>query len=545
MIEHQHPAQSIFLKIISIAPPLVILVILVWINYPVFGSWFGIIDDHMYISQLMPGNELKLWQIPRELFNTELANFGSTPRYRPTYWLIQFVQTSLFGDSATARYVYRSILQFASSLLIFKICLLPLSRTSITRPSLMIDNRIVATLIAISFTSLLSWGDITHRLGPSEADLVFGICLSMFATFRIVSETSAEADLFMQRFNYLCIGILIASGSKENGVISYMLLLYVTIFYLRKEPRPSLSNKLALFLTSTLVFAVTMNSLLVIKSGADLYANPLFGSHLISTLLTHLKSWNFLLLTMTLCLMYIIFKFKPSPSKKAHLLLTVFLFLLNISESIFYRGSFEQMRYAILTQLSYLVSFGLVAINLITIAYEKLNKRDINYRILIATFVLAILFQWTPIRNIQILNKSALEKSESTLAWKVELDDLAKSIGKNPDYQIVISHNNTLNDYERIYSTIQFLRFRNVKNQVFVKINSLSNADSELTKQLLESLTSMSQLGSANWQVSPKSNLKPSKYIYCISFGRDFENKQMPINSNIIATCQQTKVITS
>ena len=216
MIRHLNSKLAIHQKLLLATPPLTLFAISYWINSPMFGAWFGIIDDHMYISQLMPGNELKLWQIPRELLDTELGSFGNTPRYRPTYWISQFIQTSIFGDSAGARYFIRSLSQAISSFLIYKICLLRLKNTMVVGYFVNFERQLIALTIAISSIGLLSWGDITLRLGPGEADLVLGICISTYAAFLLIYEGEVGTNNQSKKFSLLCIGVLFASGSKAE-----------------------------------------------------------------------------------------------------------------------------------------------------------------------------------------------------------------------------------------------------------------------------------------------------------------------------------------
>ena len=545
MIRHLNPKLAIHQKLLLATPPLTLFAISYWINSPMYGAWFGIIDDHFYISQLVPGNELKLWQIPRELLETELGSFGNTTRYRPTYWILQFTQTYIFGDSAGARYLLRSLSQAMSSFLIYKICLLRFSNAIVVGYFANFERQLIALTVAFSSMGLLSWGDITLRLGPSEADLVLGICISTYAAFLIIYEGEVGANNQSKKFSLLCIGVLIASGSKENGILAYLLLLYITIFYTRRQLAHSITNTILFAITSFQVLGVTINSLLVFGSGADVYLNERSPSLMVSTLLDHIRSENFILLALTTCLMFFIFKIAPSAHTKAHCVIVLFFFFINISENIFYRGNLQPLRYAILTQISYLVSFGILVINILKIVYEKYNKNKINFHLLTAVCTIIIAFVWSPEKNLQTLRETALENSEMTLIWRNELDELAANISENPSYQVVFYQFNAMNDYERIFSTIKFLRYHKVENPIFLKINSASYEDKTLDKALLETLKSISKSGSSGWEIDPISNLKVNANIYCISFGVDLEDSQLYDHAEIARSCRGIKSITS
>ena len=545
MIRHLNPKLAIHQKLLLATPPLTLFAISCWINYPMFGAWFGIIDDHMYISQLIPGNELKLWQIPRELLDTELGSFGNTPRYRPTYWISQFIQTYIFGDSAGARYFLRSLSQAMSSFLIYKICLLRFKNAIVVGYFVNFERQLIALTIAISSMGLLSWGDITLRLGPGESDLVLGICISTYAAFLIIYESEVGTNNQAKKFSLLCIGVLIASGSKENGTFAYLLLLYVTIFYTRRQLAHSITNTILFAITSLQVLGVTINSLLVFGSGADVYLQERSPSLMVSTLLDHIRSKDFMLLALTTCLVFFIFKIAPSGFSKAHCVIVLFFFLMNISENIFYSGNLQPLRYAILTQMSYLVSFGILVINALKFVYEKYSKNKINFHLLTAVCTIIIAFVWSPEKNLQTLRETAKENSKVTLVWRNELDELATDISEDPSYQVVFFQFKAMNDYERIFSTIKFLRYRRVKNPIFLKISSASYEEETLDKDLLENLKLVSKSGSSGWEIDPISNLKMNANIYCISFGIDLKDSQLYDHAEIARTCRGIKLITS
>ncbi len=499
----------------------------------------------MYISQLMPGNELKLWQIPRELLDTELGSFGNTPRYRPTYWISQLIQTYFFGDSAGARYFLRSLSQAISSFLIYKICLLRLKNAIAVGYFVNFERQLIALTIAISSIGLLSWGDITLRLGPGEADLVLGICISTYAAFLIIYESEVGTNNQTKKFSLLCIGVLIASGSKENGIFAYLILLYVTVFYTRRQLAHSIINTILFGITSLQVLGVTINSLLVVGSGADVYLQEVSPSLMVSTLLDHIRSKNFILLALTTGLMFFFFKIVPSEIIKAHFVIVLFFFLMNIGESVFYRGNLQPLRYAILTQISYLVSFGILIINMLKLVYEKYNKNKINFHLLTAVCTIIIAFVWSPEKNLQTLRENAKKNSEVTLIWRNELDELASEISEDPSYQVVFYQFKAMNDYERIFSTIKFLRYRRVENPIFLKISSASYEEETLDKALLESLKSSSKSGDSDWEIDPISNLKVNANIYCISFGIDLKDSQLYDHAEITRSCRGIKTITS
>jgi len=544
MTKHQRVLYSSLSKMISKTPFLVVFMIVFWINYPMFNSWFGIIDDHMFISFLRPGNEIKLWEIPKALLKSEITNLESN-RIRPIYWFLQFIQTSIFGDSASARYVYRTFLQFLSSLFVYKICTVPFSLT-ITRPDLQyFGSRIVSLFITVTFVSLLSWGDITLRLGPSEADLVFGICTSLLATILIISENKTQSFVNAQRYNVLCIGVIIASGVKENGVVSCLLLLLVGIYYRQKNLQLTLSNKLLLTFCIVLVLRVILGLIVAFNSEEDLYKQTTSTATLIVSLEEYFKSIKFVSLTTLLVLMTLILISKPTREKKVHLTVVGFLFVLNLSEYIFYRGTFSPMRYQILSQMSYLVSFGIVAMHLAIFVFERFRIRSSIFCICIALICLLTLGVWSPARNIKTLHKLSQENSGKTIVWKEELSYLEDRLRKNPDYEIVFFQINTGYDYERIYSAVQFLRFRDIKNPVFLAATKTTEEIDDLQRELSKSLISISTRGSAGWDISPISKSRSEREKFCISFGASLETKRLVHYDQAFRRCENFVIIDS
>ena len=163
-----------------------ILLISATTNFPMFKSWFSIIDDHMVIEQLRPLDHISLFNLAHKLISdTEIGDFGSYPRYRPFYYLLKFILISVLGDWAGGYYIFRTFVQAFCCFLLFRI-FAPVSSNHATSKWSQLPIVCTGLLISVVLLSLSSWTDISLRLGPSELELTFGVLLTCYALFHLL-----------------------------------------------------------------------------------------------------------------------------------------------------------------------------------------------------------------------------------------------------------------------------------------------------------------------------------------------------------------------
>ena len=101
-----------------------------------------------------------------------------------------------------------------------------------------------------------------------------------------------------------------------------------------------------------------------------------------------------------------------------------------------------------------------------------------------------------------------------TSIWRSELDELVIKLYDLNTSDIVVHVFSPESDYERIYSTVQFVRQAGLNNSFYLKIWS-DGTDSNLFRDL----RTFSAEGDANWEIRPLSSLIPEKTSFCLMFG--------------------------
>ena len=103
---------------------------------------------------------------------------------------------------------------------------------------------------------------------------------------------------------------------------------------------------------------------------------------------------------------------------------------------------------------------------------------------------------------------------EFTVFWRSEIDKLTIDLQDFESSDIVIHVFNPESDYERVYSTIQFIRQAGFGNQVFLK-TWFDGADNNLSRDL----RAFSENGSTKWDIQPISSHILGKASFCLMFG--------------------------
>ncbi len=176
------------------------------VSFYVFGEnlkaqWW-IIDDHEIMAFLGDNGSLNLKDIPTKLLSdTEVGSFGEKLRYRPSYYFLRLLETSLWGNNPQYFYFSRLII---CSFFIF-VCWL------ILKDIIGFISSFIFTMAVMSFNY---WADIFSRLGPAETYVVLGISLICFGFYRYLKKSKSKSSIL----NWFCIflGAIISIGSKEN-----------------------------------------------------------------------------------------------------------------------------------------------------------------------------------------------------------------------------------------------------------------------------------------------------------------------------------------
>lgn len=203
------------------------------------------IDDHEIAMFLGSDGKIKLSEIPSLLMTTEVGQWGSNLRYRPSYYTMRIVESALWRDNANLWYGARYTILVLSMVLGFTIL-------SIYFP------QIISYFFVFYVMTMPFWPDILTRLGPSETYAMFTVLIFVYGIIK-------------NNLSLITIGYIISVGSKENLIV-LLPILYFWIFhkYLTKKLT---RNEIIMTGILTIYTLFIAGSILVAtgKSGSDFY----------------------------------------------------------------------------------------------------------------------------------------------------------------------------------------------------------------------------------------------------------------------------------
>jgi hypothetical protein len=510
-------------------------------NFPMFKSWFGIIDDHMVIEQLRPLDHISLLNLPHRLItDTEIGDFGNYPRYRPFYYLLKFILISVLGDLAGGYYIFRAFVQSLCCFLLFRV-LSPVSSNHAISKWAQLPTVCAGLLISIGLLSLSSWTDITLRLGPSELELTFGVLLTCYALFHLLRlNTTGQFTLGNRNYLLLCLGVFIAVGAKENGLVTVVPLIIVTIFHYKSFVRGSIVNITALIFVVFQTLLVLSNTMIVIARGSDVYGTPRSLNIMLNSLWTNATDSRFAVLIIATGLLIPLCR-RTSYLSFGRLSLALFLDFLFLSEGVFYVGSPNALRYQILSQVCVLVvpSLALIGLTEQFVDRTRISLTKISLAYILVCF--GLFSYLSPVDNLKFANQVARSNLQLTSIWRSEFDELQSKISTLEDVPVIINVLNPDGDYERIFSLVQFFRYAGLYNAIYIKNWTEQDPNNELTSRL----ALFSEAGSNEWEINPLSSLSSAKKSFCVFFNIDVNQLELTISTFLNEGCTDSQVIVS
>ena len=517
--------------------PLIALALLLSIsfatNYPSFSAWFLPIDDHEYVRYLGT-NPLRIWQVPLRLFETtEVGSFGHSSRFRPVYYLIRLLLISTIGGHPGAAYFFRAVIQSVVAFMAFVACRNVFQQTSDSKLENCLRNT-WALLIAIGVVGSFSWIEISTRLGPAELELVFGVCLTALALTKLITITGTTNRFPNNYFVAMLLGVVVASGSKENGTITLIPLAYIMFKerqVLRQSPLKVVLILVAL-ITPLLVFS---NSVIDNLRKGESYGGRKFSiSQIWDLFYSHAQTPYFLIILICATFHYLLWSVTKTISDKAGLVLVAFFFLLNISESFFYGDNAGAIRYKLLSDLSIVLVVGITFFQVFNYFCRQNKIHPLGATTAFLVLVFAVLMINSPAQNLINQHKQSVWTFNVSTIWRksiAELSNLAKQQDETP---ILIHEFDSAVDGEMTVSLIRFLKQKGVTNPIYLQIHEKQNSGDEA----LQSLTSDSIYGNSNLGISPLSQLSKAVKSICISFGGfNLDNPNLPNVESINNGC--------
>jgi len=457
-----------------------------------FGAQWSIIDDHEIAYFLGVDKKILVSEFPSIISETEVGNFGTSLRYRPSYYILRVTEASLWRDNPHmwyfVRYIFLVFFLFTLSYLVSKYFgILP---------------AVIFSLFAMTSTC---WSDIWTRLGPAEIYVTLGLSLYAIGFFKIFKEKTESIFPWLA----FLLGGLIAIGSKENMVILALTSLYLLIELVRHKVGWKLIIPVLHIIFSVLIFSDIYMA--ISKSGQDIYANQINFLKIIQLVnLGFVKTINNLKLDWILVVVVLIvvlgfsslqisrYKRYLIKNKDAFLFL-IFLALTYFFQFIFYSGGWQtNTRYGfpgiMAKQLFWLIFFYL---SVSLVSYEaRCSSKMKRYKLIVLNIIFfgCMLFLVFRIGYTNLINASKIN-AQTTQTFTRNILNLSGMVKTHPDYVIVIVSNNP-RDYEKVFSLERFLRFKGVNNDILLNYRDLNiGKEIGLYKYLSDSLTKISEQG--------------------------------------------------
>ena len=483
-------------------------------NSPSFNAWYGPIDDHDFLQISNPRGLHGIGQNIQQYFleTGSLGDLGETGRYLPIYYFLRFIIISILGEHPGFLYFFRACSQAMCAFLVYLICKNSSQGSNFQKYLV----EFIAITTSILTLSAPSWIDISTRLGPSEMELSIGICLTIIGLFKLTNthdNLNKNYDFF---FFVLLIGVNVASGSKENGLVSVVPLGY--IFLTRKDWIKRKTRRVMFAALSTVIpSAVAYNVITVILSGSDVYGNQRNSGTIVSAIIERAQNPGFHIILGSTAIVALNYLRAKGNSGRGSTVVVIFLAVLYLSEGIFYSNIFVPLRYELLSDLAVLLCVGITLADLLDSKLPFTGASKFIVAVAVVSTLSLELYVLTPYANLKSHFIQSKNSSNYTNSWKSQILGVGEASTLQPTASIVLYEQNSDADFERIASIVKYMRFIGANNLAYLIILEPENK----TNVLLSDLWRISLSGSKKWDIEPLNKIDKSKNAICISFNND------------------------
>jgi hypothetical protein len=474
---------------------------------------FGPVDDHEILKFLGSDREIKFYQLPGVLWQeTEVGHWGQTSRYRPSYYFLRILETTVFETHAK--------LWFASRLAMLCVTALALSATVVEVTAT--RSRSVKFSIGIStvfvILSIKSFPEIIFRLGIAETYLVLAFAVFLFSFTKLIQNSASRFF-----WNLILLSLVVAIGSKENGVALVIPFLYLLVVQLKTYPQVRKARIFQGFTAVVFACLVIVNSLKnIAEVGTDVYGSQR-GLRASLSLLQQFSensstriSSLVLILIMSLTVINYSVARRFKSTTKAALFMSILLYLLLATEFVFYQGSFGELRYQLITELSSnLLVFILIAVVLSTFSLVMPHREVVLGLVVILGFFLSHQIGENYSQSIKTNGAIADSLVLQTEEYQTKLKAIEEALIQKSYRGIVIQLNNVW-DYEPAYAISQYVAFLGNGLPVSLKVD-IAQVALGLETTLLNQLLEYQSQGSIEWKVLPQSQVMQVDNL-CIVF---------------------------
>lgn len=486
---------------ISLAKLLPILVFLLFGYYLVgnnFNAKLGIIDDHEIATFLGQDGIVEPSEFVPTLMSTEVGQWGSATRYRPSYYSMRILETAMWRDNAGLWYGARFVSLIISMIVAWKIL-------SLYFPS------IIAYLFVFYTLTMPFWPDLLTRLGPSE---IYALPALLFFVYGLIKNNLAM----------ITISFLVAVGGKENLLILLpVLMVRVGVLAVRKKLTKAEIGATLISLGYTL-FIITGVVMATNRAGVDFYLNNIsYSDRIVATFhkIPEIVENRHMLAPLTafaLMIIYAIWKKKIGKINQ-HIWLGITLILVAMSQYVFYNNILPTNgRYDFPALLLFPIFDLVVAKMLIQLSTKLKTAKLIKLAIYfgLCLFMLAFIVK----RGYVLTQNSARNNAISTTTFDTNLRQVSEVALKHPDATLVFVSDKYFS-FEPMISVARFLTAKKITNKFVIDYTHEPMVADPLGIELETRITD-SMMGNATddksfERFSPKSEVNNS--CYSVTFG--------------------------
>lgn len=486
------------------------------------ANW-GMIDDHEIQDFIGPGRD----RIPFDELPDLLAvhpEIGSPPftipRYRPTYYILRFVECSAWGRHVEPWMILRLSLFVLTATLAFDLLRQWLGFT--------------AGGVALAFlASLWMWPKIFVTLGPAEAYAAPAVmCFAWIATRILRGPTAAGAGLWAG----MAAAALIALGAKENFVIlAPLAALLGGIEWYRGRLRFSGTIACGSVVLAALWVAAVVGISIAAQGGRDLYDRPLGLSGFVRSgdgsslrAIRKLAGYGLPLVVATAWMAAAWWRGRATAAEGRRTLLAVggVLGIAAISQFVFYRGEvFKKCHY----DLPFVPLVCAIEIGMLTAVAGWRGGSAADRRIrrrLVVPGVLAVAAIAVGGDHARHYTRAYVRE---TAAFTGMIDQVSAICRAEPDRPVEFFILGDLSgNHEPLHSVVRFLRARSVDNSFFLNPTGLPGGeDVPRASRRDREIVALSRIGGQSFE--PWVQLPQDAFPITVCFSGDAPVDRVPV----------------
>lgn len=423
-----------------------------WIVFAVFGYYLvgnnfnaklGIIDDHEIAMFLGNDGRVKVSEVPKTLIDqTEVGQWGNYLRYRPSYYLLRVVETSLWGDNARLWYVSRYLIIVVSMWIGFKILLTYFPK-------------IISYLFVFYVMTMPFWPDLLTRLGPSEIYAVPALLLFVYGMIK-------------NKIWMIALGYAVCVGSKENFLILFPILLGWSGYkaYTKQFTKKEIITAVLLTLYTILILGAILVA--TAKAGTDIYGAQISYQYRITKFVWDIP--NIIVnrhMTPTLLLLLagiatMAWKFKSSLIK-GHVVIMLVILAVISSQYIFYINQLPSNTRYDFPALMLFPILDLVAVSML-IKYFSKHKYNQVIKIMLYLTMMIIFSLYIVRRGYTLIHLQSAKNIVQTTSFETVLQKAVTTIYNDKNSTIIFVSERII-DFEPIVSAARFLNSKQISNE--------------------------------------------------------------------------------